>query len=346
MKISPREADGFVKAPHVSCVLVYGPDQGQVRERSRALLVSVLGSDLNDPFRSAEVSGAAAAASAAALVDEAQALSLVGGRRAVRVTAAGDGVAEAVDAILKLRSGREAKSEALVVVEAGELGPRSTLRRLFEGSPDAASVPCYVDQDEQLIEFARAVLRALGHSVDPEALEWIAGATGGDRSVLRGELEKLSLFVGPGNPISAADAEACLGDTALLDLDDAVLAAATGDLSGLDQAMVRAYAAGHAPVTILRAVTREFIRLHAAAGVVAAGSSVDGALAQMRPPVFFRHKPAYQRALQVWKPDELGRALEMVLEAEVGCKTAAAADEAVAWRAVLRVATAAARRAP
>ncbi len=345
MKISTRDADGFVRAPHKSCVLVYGPDQGLVRERSRALAVAVLGAAVADPFRSAEMSGAGINGDPAALVDEAAALSLAGGRRVVRVVSASDGAADAIATILNARAGRDPGSEALVILEAGELGPRSALRRLFEDTADAAALACYPDENERLSEFAREALWELGHAVDTAALDWIAAAAGGDRSILRRELEKLSLYVGPGIAVTAPDAEACLGDTALLDVDEVALAASTGDLAGLDQAVVRAYAAGQSPITLLRAIGRELTRLHPAAAAVAAGTSVSDAMGQMRPPVFFKHKTAYQRALATWRPDDLARAIEVVVDAEVACKMLSGADEAVAWRAALRVANAA-RRSP
>ena len=345
MKVGTREADGFARAPHKSCVLVYGPDQGLVRERSRTMAASVLGANVADPFRSAEMSGAGINGDPAALIDEAAALSLVGGRRVVRVVGTTDGAADAVATVLKARTGRDAAGEALLILEAGELGPRSALRRLFEDSADAAAVACYPDENERLSEFSRDALRELGHPVDAAALDWITAAAGGDRSVLRRELEKLSVYVGPGRPITAQDAEACLGDTALLGVDEVALAASTGDLAGLDQAVVRAYAAGQSPVTLLRAIGRELVRLHPASAAIAGGTSVADAMGQMRPPVFFKHKPAYQRALAAWRPDDLARAIEVVVEAEVACKLRSGADEAVAWRAALRVANAARRPA-
>jgi DNA polymerase-3 subunit delta len=345
MKIGTREADAFVRAPHKSCVLVYGPDQGLMRERARALAAGVLGADGGDPFRSSELSGAAVAADPARLVDEAAALSLVGGRRVVRVTAAGDGVAEAAGAVLKVRSGHTGDSESLVILEAGELGPRSGLRRLFEESPAGAALACYADDPERLSDLGRAALLEKGHLVEDEALDWLTTVARGDRSVLRQELEKLSLFVGPGARVTAADAEACLGDTTALDLDDAALASVTGDLAALDRVIGRAYAAGQSPVALLRTIGRELLRLHPAAGAVAGGASVDAALSEMRPPVFFRHKPAYQRALGSWGVDDLARAIEVVAEAELACKKGGGSDESVAWRAALRVANAA-RRTP
>ena len=56
MKISASKADDFARAPDpaVGAVLVYGPDNGLVRERAQALMRSVV-EELGDPFRVADL---------------------------------------------------------------------------------------------------------------------------------------------------------------------------------------------------------------------------------------------------------------------------------------------------
>src|SRR5437764_15481149 len=81
MEIKSHQADRFVARPPAGLVaaLVYGPDQGMVRERATALAKSVV-SDLNDPFRVSELDEATLDADPARLWDEAAALSMIGGR--------------------------------------------------------------------------------------------------------------------------------------------------------------------------------------------------------------------------------------------------------------------------
>src|SRR5450755_3189155 len=95
MEIKSHLADRFMASPPPSLVaaLVYGPDQGMVRERAGRLAKSVV-PDLNDPFRVAELDGATLDSDPARLWDEAAALSMIGGRRVVRVQAAGTGLAK------------------------------------------------------------------------------------------------------------------------------------------------------------------------------------------------------------------------------------------------------------
>ena len=71
----------------LTAALVFGPDQGLVRERADALAKTVV-PDLNDPFRVAEIEKRRAGTDPARLFDEAAAISMIGGRRVVRVRGA------------------------------------------------------------------------------------------------------------------------------------------------------------------------------------------------------------------------------------------------------------------
>ena len=89
MKLAPARVAAFLRRPDpaIRAILLYGPDAGLVRERADVLARSVC-ADLADPFRIADLNGAVLAADPARLADEAAQLSLIGGRRVVRVRAA------------------------------------------------------------------------------------------------------------------------------------------------------------------------------------------------------------------------------------------------------------------
>ena len=128
MKVAPRDLGRFLKTAEasVAAVLFYGPDQGLVRERAIELITRLAG-DVRDPFRVAELTPAQLKEDPVRLADEAAALSLTGGRRVLRLREAGDGLTQALSELLA-----ETTPAAFLVLEAGELGPRSSLRGLFE----------------------------------------------------------------------------------------------------------------------------------------------------------------------------------------------------------------------
>jgi DNA polymerase-3 subunit delta len=91
VKLAAGQVDGFLRRPdpQIRAVLLFGPDAGLVRERADTVARAVC-PDLRDPFRVAELTAATLAADPARLADEAAQISLMAGRRVVRLRDASD----------------------------------------------------------------------------------------------------------------------------------------------------------------------------------------------------------------------------------------------------------------
>lgn len=338
MKISAREADAFVRKPpkNVVAILVYGPDGGLVRERGRALVRGMLGGN-DDPFRFVELDAGTLSDDPARILDESASISLTGESRVVLVRQADEKAVKAFDPVLDLE-----RSEALFVVEAGDLGPRSGLRKAFEAAKSAAAVPCYVDDAESVTGLVRQAVKDAGLHIEPQAVDDLIARLGSDRLVTRGEIEKLILFKGDGGgTITPDDVEESVGDVGAVSTDEVVYATASGNAARLDDALQRAFREGVATVAIVRAVGRHLQRLMLAATDYQKGMAPKAAMARLRPPVFFKQQNEFSAQLQRWTPGTLGRALEIVTEAELDCKTTGLPDAAVLERALIRIAAAA-----
>lgn len=343
MKVSPRDANNFVRSPSpgVSAVLVYGPDAGLVRERAE-ILVKATVEDANDPFSVTDLSADEIKSDAARVADEIGAISFTGGRRAVRIRNAGnaqtDAIAGALDAQADL-----SKVDALLIVEAGDLEPRSSLRKFFESDRRAAAIACYVEEGASLIEAISSILQRHKLSADRDALEYLQWALGGDRYVVRQEIEKLAIYAHGKTTVALADAMACIGDSAARGLDDIVQAAADGNHRTLDEVLSRQLAQGVAPISILRAAIRYFQRLHLAAGYMSQGRSADQAMDSLRPKVFFKVAPKFRQQLGSWPAAALASTLDRLLEAESDCKKTGNPDALVVGRTLMGIANLAAR---
>lgn len=335
-KLDARRIAGFLAAPgETRVVLLHGEDQGLVRERGSALVQLVAE---GDAFRMVDIAREAAVKDAGLLAAEASTPALTGGRRIVRVRDATDGLAAAAKAACAGRG------PGIVLFEAGELAGNKGLRLALEKHEAAAVIACYPETGAALESAISSTLTGLGTRAEPAALAWLAARLGEDRMVMRRELEKLALYAGPGALITEEDAAACIAGGAALDMDEALLAASGGDVARADAALDAAFAEGTNAVQLVRATLRHMQRLQAAADAVAAGASPGDALGALRPPVFFKHRGAMERALRLWSPQSLAAAGAALLEAERRTKTTGMPDVAVARNAVLGLARMAARR--
>lgn len=339
MKLSGAKAENFLKAPDPAAraILVFGPDNGLVRERVVRLVRTAV-DDPSDPFRVAELTPAVLKDDPARLADEAAALALTGGRRAVVVRDGGDSLSSLFQGFLANPMG-----DALVVVEAGDLGPRSSLRKLFEGADNAAALASYGDEGGSLQHVIQEELKAAGLAVEPDALAFLMDHLGGDRRLTRAELQKLAIYMGGPGRVRLDDALACIGDTASLSMDDLALATAEGDHATAQRVLDRLFREGTHAVGVLRALSRHFQRLHLASGLMAQGKSADQAMAALKPPVIFKAADRFRRQLTRWPADRVGRALELLIEAEADCKSTGMPAEEICSRAVMQLARAAGR---
>ena len=194
VKIPVREIESFCRAPGsaIRAVLIYGADQGLVRERSNILLGGVV-DDLRDPFRVCDLTGEEAGRDPSRLMEEAVSLSMTGGRRVVRVRGVADSFAPTMAEVLKLPTG-----DTLILVEAAELAARSKLRTAFERAKDTAALACYHDEGRALEAVIADELTRQGITADGDARRLLVSCLGGDRMQTRNEIAKLALYVGPG----------------------------------------------------------------------------------------------------------------------------------------------------
>jgi DNA polymerase-3 subunit delta len=339
VKIEPRQVEAFLKKPDpkIRGVVVYGNDDGLVAERAMALAKTVC-EDLKDPFRVVDIAGDVLKGDPARLADEFGALSLMGGRRVIRVRPAGEETTAALENLVDAVAG-----DALIVVEGGNLTPRSGLRALAETEACLAALPCYMDNEAALEGLVESAARAQGLAVDADALEWIVERLGGDRGQSRSEIDKLLLYKeGDGaKTVSLDDALAVLGDTAAIGVDNVVAATFDGELVALDRALDRVFAEGGNPVQLVRALQRHADQLHLVAGHAANGGNLEGAMFKARGlPRGGPGRQRFERHVRAWSLPRLGAALQVILDAEIQCKTTGLPDEAIARRLCQRLAQA------
>lgn len=334
MEVKSFQIDKFITKPPPAVVaaLVFGPDQGLVRERANVLTRSIV-PDL-DRFRVSDLDEARITSDPACLRDEAASFSMFGGgRRVIRIRGAGNALAAVMVRFLA-----DASGDALIIVEAGELQKSSALRQLFTNADRAVAIACYPDTAETLERLITSVLARENMSVDPDALTLLISRLGSDRGVTRSELEKLVVYALGERHVTDAHINAVLGDESALRIDELADAAGTGDYVGLDRTLARLWAAGTSPATVLRRAMAHFQQVLAMKEEIARGANAQDLVKRQRPPIHFSRSGSFLVQLSRWSKDKLLHALSLLYEAEALTRTTCVPEQAACSRAMFTVA--------
>lgn len=334
MKLPFRQIEPFVKAPdpQARLILIYGPESGLMKERSAIIGRSVV-ADLNDPFNAVTLNASQLIDDPARLMDEAMAMSLMGGARLIRIEDAGDSLSPLLKEYLQNPS-----MQNLVIVEAGELGTKSPLRALIEKAANAAALPCYVEDERDLTGIIRDTLKEAGLAIEQDATGALAAALVGDRLRVRNELDKLITYKGHDkSAVTLDDVQACTGDAGSQTLDKFIYSVTGSKPEAALTAFQAMMQEGVSLIIILRSLQNHFRRLHLVKARVGRGEAIEVVMKSLQPPVFWKQEDAFKVQIRAWSLEGLARTLQRLADLEAQCKKTGVPDETLTAQALLSI---------
>ena len=208
-----------------------------------------------------------------------------------------------------------------IVIEAGELTPKSVLRAWAEKAPDIACMACYMMEGAALQRFVQAQFQQQGARVSNDAALMIMDRMGNDLSALATLIPQLMDYAGTAQPqINLEHVEALLVDQSEQALESVTQAVADKNAAALDRALHNLDAGGTSMIAVLRVLQNYFYRLRSVQAALKNGEALDGALMKLRPPVFFKMKAAFSRHLRAWPLPAIDTALQEFVQLEAACK--------------------------
>jgi len=342
MILSKRpDIDRFIGRPDplVRAAVIYGRDLGVVRERGH-LLAGKIAANPDDPFDVAQLTDGDLDSDAGRLEGELASQSLMGGRRLVRLRFASEKASldKLVAEALARHVAGELNPDAFLLIEAGNLGRDSALRKAAEKAAGAAVIPCYEDEPGDVARMVREALAQDNLSLNSDALALFVARMPKERGVARQEIERLALYLGPGSGVTAtpADLEQFMGVEPEASLSDAAADAFGGRLGDAQAGLRRAAQEGEAGPAAVRAIGLYLGRLRRTLTLAKSGAGL--AEAAKASGVFWKQEREFLRQARSWTLEELDRIQPEVLNADRLCKTAGSPDHLIAERLALTVA--------
>ncbi|CAI3950227.1 DNA polymerase III [Commensalibacter communis] len=335
MKIDARNIISLLQGPiQFRVYLIYGENSGLVRERASHLVKKVAGR-LDDPFQVCVLDKD----HHERLKEEATALSLMGGQRAVWVREATDTLAKTLETFCALypTDQKDASGfDSVVIIEAGSLSPRASLRILAEKHPLIATIPCYAETGRSLEETLRVLLGK--KRIASDAFRYLLAILGTDRALIRNEIDKLLLYVGSDSEITLIHVQQAIGDDAEYSVEDVVYAAMCGQPVMVDKALTKAIKEGVNMVALTRSLLQHIDRLLQARFLFEEGTPAKVAISKLNPPVFFKRTDSFLKAMDSWNSDSLYPLLRYAQKLEYLCKQTAIPAETLCQHFMLTIA--------
>ena len=328
--VSSAAAEGFIQRlpKEIRFYLVHGLDEGLAHERVKAIIRSRIGDD-TDPMRLVRLEGDAVARDPGALADEAYAISMFGGERAIWIDAQGRDLMPALEPLFA-----RPLTDCTIVIKAGQLKKGTGLRAAFEGSAARASIECYPDDSSTLESLIDTEARAAGLTIAPDARAALAHMVGADRRTTRGEIAKLMLYARGRSEITTEDVEAIVADAAPSNLDQVVDDALLGDLPAVEASLSRFFhEGGDADYLMIRLVARLTL-LHRLRVEMDQGRPFEAACQALFVKLPMSARRALAKQAERWTTDSLAERLPAIRQASARVRTDTQLADVLATRAL------------
>ncbi|RBP16401.1 DNA polymerase III delta subunit [Roseiarcus fermentans] len=328
-------ADGFIQRlpAEVRFFLIHGDDEGLAYERSQAIVRRLIGAD-PDPLRLVRLEGDALARRPEALADEAYAVSMFGGSRAIWIDAQGRDLMPALEPLFA-----RPPDECAIVIKAPQLKRGHALRTAFEKAADAAAIECYSDDPRALAALVDGALRQAGLAIEPDARDALLDLIGADRQTSRAEIAKLVLFAHGKARIGLDDVRAIVSNAAPSPIDALVDQALLGDLAGAAADAARFFADGGDANEVFGRLVARLTTLHRLRLEMETGRDFDSAFQALYLRATPEGRKALARAAQRWTSASISRQLPAIRAASGRIRATPDLAKVLATRAIWSLAS-------
>lgn len=327
MLVKGRQAESFAKRPGSEfwAVLAFSEDEGLASDAAQSLLAAWAGKSRMDITI---LDDDAVRKDPGLLFDALEAVSLLGDKRAVRLRTSGDKIAALLIEAIEAGDADSGRYAAKLVIEAGSLAAKSKLRVAAEKAANTACLQLFAEDAGDIRDRVRAALMAEGAAIADDALELFCADLPGHRAIANAEIEKLALYSrGLGREVSTKDILSLTATALRQDISGVLIAALEGRPAEAHTALDRLNEVGTSPISILRSLQMETLRMLSAHEKSAVGDANPGR--SLRPPVWPNEWPAFRKRMNTWTPKRLMRIMERIHDAERQAKTAGASAEPI-----------------
>jgi len=312
MKIQANRVDDFIKHPEPNArgVLIYGSDLGLVLLRKQEFLQTLIPNYKHD-MSLVQFDGSTIKDKPGVIENEYYSSSLFfTGRRVILVEDGENSITKTLETMFNAPK----DSDNFIVITAGDLNARSSLRLFAEYNKYFAALPCYKDDTNTVIQTITSKLRANGFTFQTDAIKYLADNLGGDRLVILNEIDKLMIYKDTNKALTMEDVEACVKDSSESNVMEFVNYLALLNFEKAFKKLQNLYSDGTYPVIIIHTAINHFIKLQLIKYRLQHGDTFDDVAKDVN--IFWKDKVFVQQQLQKLTYQDINRIIHVLSSEE------------------------------
>ena len=312
MILRNKQADDFIKNPSddIQGILLYGQDSGLINHRTKALVSHYI-PNKNDPFLLSTINSSQINDDPGLLADELDTFALTNDKRVILLDLSSDLKKEQVDCII------ESKSQSILIINAGDLKTSSPSRKAFESDKNFIVIPCYNSSNIDIMALLNNKLIDRDLTMHKDAKDLIVASLGNDYGNTTSEIEKILNHHQSGDEISKSEVESIIVSSSniiVTDLVDTVFEKKTKSVSRLYHSVLDEFN----PAQILIITSNHVIKLME---LLAEKDDLNipnkQVIENIKPPIFFKRHPSFQKQLNTWNRGTLSDIIEILSETTI-----------------------------
>ncbi len=310
-------------------IILYGTDDGEI-DFALTQLKQELGLD-NKGANVSTLTKEALKKTPLLATDEANTASLIAERRFLFVPEDASFSAPALVHFLENK-----QTDALLIIQAGNLTKSNALRIEAEKNPRVLAVACYQPTLQDIQRNISAFLLNHHKKIKPSVLNELCQKIPFNQQIIEKELDKLLLYLGDDQEVTSAAIQECLTDGAQASLERLCIDLADGKADDVQHAISLFLASGEPETTLLRAVRDYFELLFVI--ISDTSETVSAIVKQHLKPAQFRLEDPLIRQASRWQKRDILFVLEKLSQLEQRTRTTGLPTETVVGQAFLSLA--------
>ena len=329
MKIKSYQIKDSINCSKFFSYLIYGQNKGLVKEKTEQIIN--IYDEKNKGVEVIKLNNDEILEKSEKLFNESNTFSLTRKKKLICVLNAKDKILNEISFILK------PNPECLIIFESDELSPKSKLRNFFEKEKNLGVIACYYELENDIRELVDRAFKKENIPLSNSIKQILIQHLGSDRNIIKGEIEKIILFIKNKKNFNQKDILDCLSNNYNFNINDLNYSLCNGNLIQLDKIINQLYLEGINPIILLRSVSKHFQKILYVNENIDNGLSLGDSLKKLKPPIFFLYTNQFKEQVKFWKTKLCNKIIDRMFEAEYLCKINYKISKIICWRTLRNI---------